>query len=151
MSKAPKGEWMINKNFPVFLSLFVLLLSILACNFVTGKEEGVTLDNVHTAFDQDGNNPTSIFAPADIFYVVGNLHNAPPGTILTSEWVAVQIVGYDPEEQIYEQTLNDFTEAGFTGTIYFQLSSDSGWPVGEYRVDVYLNGELVQSVPYSVQ
>lgn len=103
------------------------------------------------AYDEDGNVTTTVFAPSDIFYVVGDLKNAPAGTVVEARWLAVQIEGYDSGELIFEQTINDFTEESFAGTIYFQLSNDGGWPVGEYKVDVYLDGNFVQSVPFSVQ
>ena len=103
------------------------------------------------AFDEDANTPTEVFAPSDIFYVVGDLNNAPVGTVVEAEWLAVQIEGYETDELIYEQAISDFTEESFTGTIFFELSNDSGWPLGEYKVDVYLDGTFVDSVPFSVR
>jgi len=141
----------MNKKCSVLLALLTLVIATLACSFVTGGAEGVSLDNLRMAFDEDGNNPTTVFAPSDIFYVVGDLNNAPAGTVVDAKWLAVQIEGYEPDELIYEQSISDFTEESFTGTIYFQLSNDSGWPVGEYKVDLYLDGNFVGSVPFSVQ
>lgn len=141
----------MKKIHPLLLAMFALLVAALACNFAAGDPESVSLENLRMAFDEDGNNPTTVFAPSDIFYVVGDLSNAPAGTVVDANWRAVQIEGYDPDELIYEQTINDFTDESFTGTIYFQLSNDSGWPVGEYKVDLYLDGNFVGSVPFSVQ
>jgi hypothetical protein len=141
----------MKKRYPVFLALVALLIIMLACSIGAVTPEGVSLENLRTALDEDGNNPTTVFAPADTFYVVGDLKNAPAGTVLEANWLAVQIEGYEPDELIYEQTINDFTDESFTGTIYFQLSNDSEWPVGEYKVDVYLDGNFVNSVPFSVQ
>jgi hypothetical protein len=141
----------MEKKSPVFLALLALLIATLACSFVTGDTTGVSMENLHMAFDEDGNNPTAVFAPSDVFYVVGDLNNAPAGTVVNAQWLAVQIEGYEADELIYEQTISDFTEENFTGTIYFELSSDSGWPVGEYTVVVYLDGTFVDSVPFSVQ
>ena len=136
----------MNKKSTIFFAIFALLISTLACNLVTGG-----LENLRMAFDADGNNLTTVFSPSDVFYAVGDLKNAPAGTTVEAKWLAVQIEGYDPGELIYEQTINDFTEDSFTGTIYFQLSNDAGWLVGDYKVDMYLNGNFVQSVPFSVQ
>ena len=86
-----------------------------------------------------------------MFYVVGDLKNAPAGTVVEAKWLAVQIEGYEPGELIYEQSINDFTGDSFSGSIYFQLSNDDGWPVGDYKADVYLNGTFVQSVPFGVR
>lgn len=141
----------MNKKLPVLLVSLSILFAMLACNFITGGSTEMSLDNVRMAFDEDGNNPTTVFAPSDVFYAVGELNNAPAGTVVEAEWLAVQIEGYESGELIYEQAITDFTDESFSGTIYFQLSNDSGWPVGEYEVDLYLNGNYVQSVPFSVR
>lgn len=139
------------KSFPAVLVLLVLILASLACSFNLGSNEGVSLENLRMALDEDGNNPTTIFAPSDVFYAVGDLKNAPAGTLVEANWLAVEIEGYEPEELIYEQTISDFTEESFTGTIYFQLSNDSAWPAGQYKADIYLDGNFVNSLPFSVQ
>ena len=141
----------MKKSLSMFLALLALMLATLACNLINNGPAGVSLQDLHTAFDQDGTKPTTVFSSSDIFYTVGNLKNAPAGTVVEAKWLAVQIEGYDPGELIYEQAINDFTEDGFTGTIYFQLSNDNGWPAGDYKVDVYLDGNFVQSVPFSVR
>lgn len=141
----------MNKKLPVLLASLSILFAMLACSFITGGSTEMSLENVRMAFDEDGNNPTTIFAPSDVFYAVGELNNAPAGTVVEAEWLAVQIEGYESGELIYEQAITDFTDESFSGTIYFQLSNDSGWPVGEYEVDLYLNGNYVQSVPFSVR
>jgi hypothetical protein len=141
----------MKKSYPVLLALVAFLVAMLACSFGAGSAEGVSLENLRTAFDEDGNSPTTVFTPSDVFYAVGDLKNAPPGTVVEANWLAVQIEGYEPDELIYEQTINDFTEESFTGTIYFELSNDSDWPLGQYKVDVYLDGTFVGSVSFSVQ
>ena len=136
---------------PVLLASLVLLAASLACNLVTGGTAEVSLENLRMAFDEDGNDLTTEFSSSDIFYVVGELKNAPAGTVVEAKWLAEQIEGYESGELIYEQSIADFTEESFTGTIYFQLSNDAGWPVGEYQADIYVDGTFVQSVPFSVQ
>jgi hypothetical protein len=141
----------MKKKIPVFLFLVLLLLAALACSAVAGSPEGASLENLRMAFDEGGNSPTTSFAPSDVLYVVGDINNAPAGTLVDAEWRAVQIEGYAPDELIYEQTISDFAEERFTGTIFFELANDSGWPVGDYEVDIYLDGDFVESVPFSVQ
>ena len=141
----------MNKKLPVLLAVLSIFAATLACNFVTGGSREMSLENLHMAFDQDGNNPAIVYEPFDVFYVVGDLNNAPAGTVVEAKWLAVQIEGYEPGELIYEQAISDFTEESFSGTIYFQLSNDGGWPTGDYKVEVYLNGNYVQTVSFSVQ
>jgi hypothetical protein len=140
----------MKKKLSVLLALGALLAAMLACNLVAGASTETGLENLRMALDESGENPTTVFSPSDVFYVVGDLKNAPAGTVVEAKWLAVQIEGYDPGELIYEQSINDFTDKSFSGSIYFQLSNDNGWPVGDYKADVYLNGTFVQSVPFSV-
>ena len=141
----------MNKKLSVLLAFGALLSTMLACNLMRGTSSEMTLENMRMAFDPDGNNTTMAFSPSDVFYAVGDLQNAPAGTVVEARWLAEEIDGYDPGELIYEQTINDFTDESFTGTIYFELSNDGGWPVGNYKVDIYLNGNFDQSVSFSVQ
>ena len=138
----------MQKNLSVLLALVTILTATLACNL--GAAE-MSLENVRTAFDSDGNNPTDVFSPADVFFVVADLKNAPAGTVAEARWIAIQVEGYNPGELIYEQAINDFTDEIYSGTIYFQLSNDAGWQVGEYRVDMYLDGTFVQTAAFSVR
>ena len=138
----------MKNKLPILFAVLTLVLATLACSL--GDTE-MSLENLHTAFDSDGENPTTVFSQADVFFVVADLRNAPAGTVVEAKWSAVQIDGYDSGELIYEQAINDFTDESFTGTIYFQLSNDSGWLIGEYKVDVYLNGTFVQSTSFSVR
>lgn len=141
----------MNKKLPVFLAVLSIFVATLACNFVTGVSREMSLENLRMAFDQDGDSPTTVFESFDEFYVVGELNNAPAGTVVEAKWLATQIEGYEPGELIYEQAISDFTDESFSGTIYFQLSNETGWPSGDYQVDVYLNGNYVQTVSFSVQ
>lgn len=141
----------MSKKLSVLLVLLSLIVATLACNFITGGSREMSLENLRMAFDEDGNNPTTVYEPLDVFYVVGDLNNAPTGTVVEARWLAAQIDGYDSGELIFEQAIDDFTEESFSGTIYFQLSNDSGWPTGDYEVEIYLNGNHVETVSFSVQ
>ena len=52
----------MNRKLPLLLAFFSILIATLACNFVVGGSKEMSLDNLHMAFDQDGNNPTSVYA-----------------------------------------------------------------------------------------
>jgi len=131
--------------FPVLLAVLALVASSLACSFTE-----LSLTNARMAFDEDGKNVTSTYSSSDVFYAVADLNNAPKDTAVVAKWIAVNIEGEEPGSVFQEQTL-DITEDSFTGTIYFQLSNDTGWPNGDYIVEMYLNGALTQSVSFNVQ
>ena len=66
----------MNNKFVVLFAVLSLVASSLACA-VGNTELGLT--NLRMAFDQDGKNPTTTFAPTDVFYAVADLATAPPG------------------------------------------------------------------------
>ena len=137
----------MNHKFVVLFAVLSLVASSLACA-VGNTELGLT--NLRMAFDQDGKNPTTTFAPTDVFYAVADLANAPQGTKVEAKWTAVNAADTEPNLEFQTQTL-DITEESFSGSIYFQLSNDEGWRTGQYKVDLYLNGTLAQSAEFSVQ
>ena len=137
----------MKNRFIVLLAMLSLVVSSLACAF--GNTE-LSLTNLRMAFDKDGNNPTTTFSSTDVFYAVADLNNAPQGTQVEAKWTAVNAAGTEPNLEFQTQTL-DITEESFTGTIYFELSSDEGWPTGQYKVDLYLNGTLAQTAECNVQ
>ena len=137
----------MKNKFVVLFAVLSLVVSSLACAALS-TELGLT--NLRMAFDQDGNNVTTTFAPTDIFYAVADLANAPQGTKVDAKWTAVNAADTEPNLEFQTQTL-DITEESFSGTIYFQLSNDEGWPTGQYKVDLYLNGTLAQTAEFSVQ
>jgi hypothetical protein len=129
----------------VFLSL--LLVSLAAC---TSQNQDLNVSNLRTALDKDGENVTSFFSPSDVIYVVTDLVEVPRGTRLEVKWIAVNAKGTERNHEFDSQTL-EITEELFTGKTYFQLSNAAAWPVGQYRVDLYLNGIVAGSVEFSVQ
>ena len=137
----------MKNKFVLLLAVLALVVSSLACAF--GNTE-LGLTNLRMAFDEDGNNPTTTFSTTDVFYAVADLANAPQGTQVEARWTAVNAADTEPNLEFQTQTL-DITEESFSGTIYFQLSNDDGWPTGQYKVDLYLNGTLAQTAEFNVQ
>jgi len=135
----------MKKLFPVLLAVLALVASSLACSLTE-----MSLDNARMAFDENGESATSTFSSTDVFYAVADLSNAPTGTKVVAKWIAVNIEGEEPGSVFQEQTL-DITEDNFSGIIYFQLSNDTGWPNGDYKVELYLNDALAQTVTFNVQ
>jgi len=137
----------MKNKFPILLSVLTLVLVSLACSALSQE---LSLTNLRMAFDQDGANPTSTFSSSDVFYAVADLENATAGTAIVAKWIAVDVADTEAGLNFQEQTL-DITDESFSGTIYFQLSNDEGWPSGKYKVELYLNGTLAQSIEFNVQ
>ncbi len=132
------------------ISILLAVLALIASTLACGVGGELSLENARMAFDSEGKNVTTAFSPSDVFYVVADLSNAPVGTVVDAKWAAVSVAGLAPNEVFYEQSLRN-DEEGFTGTVYFQLFNDSLWPTGSYKVELYLNGALTQTVAFSVQ
>ena len=141
-----KENEMNKRTLPIFLAIIALMVASLACSL--GGELG--LSNARMAFDEDGERPTSVFAPNDAVYVVADLANAPVGTVVVSKWYAVSVEGVDPNNLIDEADIV-IEEEGFSGTVHFFFPAGSDWPAGTYTVELYLNGTLIEAVNYSVQ
>ena len=118
----------------------LLFLSVLACGFSAST---AGLQNARMARDYDGTDPTTVFTPEETFYCVADLANAPDDTVVKADWSAVDIEGEQPN------TFIDSAEVtSGTGSLHFELSNQGPWP---YKVELYLNGELKETLEFTVQ
>lgn len=103
------------------------------------------LENVTLAKDKDGEKPTTVFAPTDTFFCVLKLTDAPAGTVVKSVWTAVEAEGVEGSQKIDEAEVT-------TGSapLHFNLKGAQPWPPGTYKVDLYLNGTLDQTLQFTV-
>ena len=137
---------MRKKNlYPVLWAIIVMLVVTLACNFGSATPGA---SNFYMATDEAGTNRTNVFSSTDDFYVFFDVSAIEPGTNFQSRWYALNIEGEDPNVPF--QTIDYNYEEGI-GNIYFQLTNDQGWPVGNYKVEVYMNGTEVGEQEFSVQ
>lgn len=134
---------MSRNRWKIVLVLSVLLFTMLACEFSASTAK---LGDAQMAFDEEGTQPTTTFGPNDVFYCNVDLQNAPDDTVIKAVWTAVNVEGEEPNTLIDETSL----ETG-SGTVNFQLSNTSSWPAGTYKVDLYLNDELQETVEFQVQ
>lgn len=93
-------------------------------------------------------NLTTVFTPTDVFHAVAKLKNAPENTSFSATWFVTD-VGPD----IACNSLIDSTEISTSGTrnLDFNLTPETQWPVGMYRVEVYVNGDLDTVKEFRVQ
>ena len=138
---------MKDKKFsPVRFAAIALVLVGLACNL--GAPAEPTVSNIHMATDKDDTNQTTVFAPTNDFFVHFDVGGIEVGTPFQSRWYALDIEGEDPNTPF--QTIDYAYEEGI-GNIYFQLTNANGWPVGNYKVEIYMNGTKAGEQQFSVQ
>ena len=125
------------KRSPVLLFLATCAtlsaLTLTACSFSAST---ANISDAKMARDQEGNHPTKVFSPDEDFYCVAELSNAPDDTKVKAVWTALDVEGVEPDTKIDETSAT-----GGGGQLQFSLTNDGSWPVGEYKVDLFLNDE----------
>jgi len=121
----------------------VMLLTSLACgfNFSTANIQSATL-----ARDAEGNDPTTVFNQDDAFYLVAEVANAPDDTVVKAIWSVIEAEGVEPGYVLDERELT-----GSGGPLHFYVENDLLWPVGRYKVDLFLNDELDRTLEFTVE
>jgi hypothetical protein len=135
------------RKVPILLGVLVLIISNLACVASGGGPPSLTNPRMSTGFD--GANTTTVYSPSDIFYAVADLSNVETGSVVDAKWYIVSSPDYNAGE-IESSTLKieDKNAANYES---FKLSSKNSWPVGEYKVELYLDGTLVHTLNFSVK
>lgn len=135
---------MKRKIAPILFAIMVIIVSQLACNqsFSTANIENAWMDTT-----EDGNNPTTAYSQDAIFYAMVDLKNAPDDTKLKAVWTAVDVQDTEKNLQLNE---TEFTTSD--GLVHFQLENKEYlWPVGQYKVDIYLNDTLNKTLTFEVR
>jgi hypothetical protein len=129
------------------VALFAICLlgfTLLACEFsIGGGEPSVEAAVMARSLDADYEpvETTNVFDPTEVFYCSVKVTDLEEGSEVTARW-------FFGSEFLGEYTY--IAEAGGSGHIGFNLSPAGTWLAGDYRVDIYLNGELAQGAAFSV-
>jgi len=137
---------MRSKKLSVLLAVIALILSTLACA-VGGGEPALT--NPRMSTDSEGVNTTTVYSGSDAFYAVADLSNVETGSVVDAKWYLVSAADYDPGE--IESSSLTIEDKSLYNYVSFELTSTEGWPVGEYKVELYLNAVLAHTIDFSVQ
>jgi hypothetical protein len=137
-------EEMKTPQFQILAMISILILAALACS---GSISTANNSSAKMAADSEGMQETTVFAPDQTFYCIVELANAPEDTRLKAVWTAVEVEGEQPNLLIDEVEMT--AEEGNVFT--FDLTNDGLWPVGKYKVDLYLNDELDRTLDFEVQ
>lgn len=124
-------------------AVLMVMLSMFACSFSAST---ANIKEATMAKDADGNEPATVFGQDNVFYCVVELANAPDDTTVKAAWTAIDVAGAEPNTFIDETELTTGS-----GSLHFDLTNTGPWPIGTYKVDLYLNGELDRTLEFSVQ
>ena len=98
--------------------------------------------------NKDPVNPTKVFAGDVTIHAVASTKNAPAKTAFKAVWYATDTLGV----AACNTKISEFSVAtDGTRNIDFTLKPDSKFPVGTYRVEVYVNGKLDSIGDFSIQ
>lgn len=113
----------------------------------TAMVNGVDLGNAVGA-DMRVTAPMSVFAPTDTIYAAVSTGTSDPAASvagkLGAKWTHV-----DSNQVVHEES-KDLTLAG-DGVTDFQISKPDGWPPGKYKLEVMLDGAVVQTREFQVK
>jgi hypothetical protein len=137
---------MKSKKISVTFAVIALMISTLACSFGGGEP---SLDNPRMSKDSEGNEATTMYSSGDVFYAVADLSNVETGSIVDAKWYLVSAADYDPGE--IESSSLIIEDKSLYNYVSFELTNKTGWPVGEYKVELYLNGALAHTINFSVK
>jgi len=135
---------MKNQRTTIFSMIGVFLALTLACSFSASTAK---ITDAFTAREVNGaHEATKVFSQNEVFYALVTLENAPDDTATKAVWYAVDAEGIEKNFKIDEA---EFTSGDQEVT--FNLSNDQLWPIGDYKVELYLNDKLNQTLEFSVE
>jgi len=172
LDKERKGQFEM-KPHPGWLAAGLLLAAVLACNLsknsnnrnsnVNGNKAAsgptpnrpanaeVYVDQISMAKDDKGKvgPSTTTFEPGEhTVHCVINLNKAKGGTKVRAVWVAADVEGASPNEELKSL---DYTTNSFEKKVHGYLTWPHDWPKGQYRLDVYINGALDKTINYTIE
>jgi hypothetical protein len=92
--------------------------------------------------------PTTVFGSSSVIHATVKISNAPANTKFTAAFYVVDVGSAAAANSLITST--DLTADG-TRYLDFTLTPTSSWPSGKYRVDISVNGQLDQTVAYTVR
>jgi outer membrane usher protein FimD/PapC len=103
--------------------------------------------------DTDKFEPVESFKPNDTFAVLVFLNEAKIGTRLRAVWTIVDAgethdtMLLEKKIELTEEEIKDVKEAN---RINFSLTHDDPYPPGDYKFEIYLNGELAKTIEFKI-
>ena len=93
--------------------------------------------------------PMTSFSPKDTIYAAVSTATSDPAASvpgkLGAKWTHV-----DSNQVVKEEPAKDVTFTG-AGVTDFQISKPDGWPTGKYKVEIMLDGNVVQTREFEVR
>ena len=113
----------------------------------TAMVSGVDLGNAVGA-DMRVTAPMTAFAAKDTIYAAVSTGTSDPAASVAGK-LGAKWTHLDSNQSVHEES-KDLTFAG-DGVTDFQISKPDGWPTGKYKVEIMLDGAVVQTREFEVK
>lgn len=113
----------------------------------TASVSGVDLGNAVGA-DMRVTAPMTSFSANDTIYAAVSTGTSDPAASATGK-LGAKWTHLDSNQTVHEES-KDLTFAG-DGVTNFQISKPDGWPTGRYKVEIMLDGAVVQTREFEVK
>jgi hypothetical protein len=119
------------------------------------SESEVTIEKTVLAREADDKfQPVKSFKPDDTFAVLVFLNEPVIGTQLKAIWTIVDAGGMENKkilEKNVEITPEEIKGVEEPNRINFSLTHKDPFPTGDYKTEIYLNGELAKTVVFKIE
>ncbi len=128
------------------VAVLALAVALAACN-VSVSVSTANIRSAKLSPNESGTPETTVFKQDDYtVYCLVKLANAPDDTVVKAVWTAVDVEGVEPNFVIDTASITS-GDADLT----FDLTNNQPWPVGKYKVDLYINDKFNRSLEYQVK
>jgi hypothetical protein len=93
--------------------------------------------------DKHVTDATTSFSPNDMIYASVQTSGASPSATVKVRWTY-------QDGQVVDESVQTIAPTGDSAT-EFHISKPNGWPIGTYKAEVYLNGQLVETKEFEVK
>lgn len=132
----------------VLTAALLVLVALLAV--ACGPSGPTSVSKIEIARDESKGQPVEVattLAPKNNeIHAFVTLANPADGTKIRLVWVAVDA----GDKKGAELDSSEAELARWQDYIHGQMTLENGWPPGQYRLDVYVNGQLSQSANFTV-
>lgn len=105
----------------------------------------VGIHDVYLAVDRAGQNRATTFGPLQTVYIFFSLNDLSGQNMVKVEWLTKDVKGRKPDSYLGGEESTILTPQHF-----FEIAL-APWPVGTYKVNLYLNGSLVNTQEFEIK
>ncbi|MBI1882272.1 MAG: hypothetical protein HYR94_29215 [Chloroflexi bacterium] len=117
----------------------------------SGFVKGITMAQDTQGSEYEPVNPGRVFPPNATFHAVVAIENAPDNTEVTARWFVQDVGGAEPCNTEIIKPFRLTTSGSRNLDLTLQPPPGTEWPVGVYRVEIYVNGNLDLDVDFNVE